>query len=352
MFSTVKSASSIEHPTLTTADCRQGGMGTVQVKTLKLNKRLNRSFYIPGSGKKRNHLNTLIVGDSYADDVDMGYTCWPTRLARRRGGSFINAAVGGSRACHGVEQLREAKRLSCEVGSGAALTADTLTVLHLGGNDLLHSLALPWMLLLLVLDFARLLLRWAGGEQLGAHLAGCMIVGQPRPASLGSSLSFFGQLSARISRHLCEALDAVAAETGGAGRVVLCTLPVCESVPIARLVISSLTLGLASPNFVSGVIGYAARLVHAEGVESAAAYARSRHPGMRVLVFDEAGEIAALARRTGQTETRLREVVRLVWQRLRGAADLTGFWRDADHPSPWVHEQLAARADELVRGTI
>ena len=39
----------------------------------------------------------VVIGDSYADDVDMGFETWPSQLARALPATLVNTARGGSR---------------------------------------------------------------------------------------------------------------------------------------------------------------------------------------------------------------------------------------------------------------
>ena len=57
-------------------------------------KRLNLTHFRPRpQGSSHNPVvDAIVIGDSYADDVDMGYRCWPSLLASRRGWSILNAS--------------------------------------------------------------------------------------------------------------------------------------------------------------------------------------------------------------------------------------------------------------------
>eukprot|EP00966_Prymnesium_polylepis_P078425 1818006-Prymnesium_polylepis.1 len=114
--------------------------------------RLQLASWLPTSAAA-DHADALVLGDSYCDDVDMGYRCWPTALASLRGWSMLSAAQGGSKAGHWTEQLERAHAYSAELG--VSISANTVCVVHLGGNDILHSLWLgPIAVALLLVDLA------------------------------------------------------------------------------------------------------------------------------------------------------------------------------------------------------
>ena len=62
------------------------------------------------SGGSRVDVGMIILGDSYADDVDMGFWCWPSLLARRLGISAVNASRGGSESRATVSQYERARQ--------------------------------------------------------------------------------------------------------------------------------------------------------------------------------------------------------------------------------------------------
>jgi hypothetical protein len=195
----------------------------------------NVQSFMPG--KSSSVLDALILGDSYADDVDMWFETWPSRLARSRGGNAINCAVGGSLAHHTLSQLATAKRLAAR--RGVRLTRETLVVVHVGGNDLLHALFTPWMAPLLIFDVLRLARRHASPWR--------RALAPPLGADLGP-LSFFGRVAAQVGAQLRALVDAVAAE--GAEQLLLSSLPICTALPLARLLVRGLTLGLGSEELV------------------------------------------------------------------------------------------------------
>lgn len=75
-----------------------------------------REFWL--SGKRQNHLTwdsklekadwLLVLGDSYADDVDMGFSCWPSQLGAALQMPLVSTARGGSEARDALKQLERA----------------------------------------------------------------------------------------------------------------------------------------------------------------------------------------------------------------------------------------------------
>ena len=93
------------------------------------------------------------TGDSYADNFDMGFECWQTLLGRQCRLSSLNVACGGARISEYRSQLVTATAACEELG--LTHSAETLVVVHAGGNDFLQALVLPPLLLLLLLDIVR-----------------------------------------------------------------------------------------------------------------------------------------------------------------------------------------------------
>ena len=170
-------------------------------------------------------VDAIVLGDSYCDDIDMGYPCWPTVLARRRSWSLLSAAKGGSRSDHWAEQYKRAEAYAEELG--LRITTDTVCIVHLGGNDLLHSLWLgPLAVLLLFSDLAFI-----------AAVRVRLLARHRRPPPF----SFFGILSRRISKHIGAAAAALAAR--GHTRLLISGLPLCGAVPTGRAVVRLLVCG-------------------------------------------------------------------------------------------------------------
>jgi hypothetical protein len=94
----------------------------------------------------------VVVGDSWADPWDMGFSCWPSILAAELSWSCVNVARGGSVIGETRAQLRRAHKFLASESSGPP----RWLVVHSGGNDVLHALLSP-LFFLLWLDVLRLL---------------------------------------------------------------------------------------------------------------------------------------------------------------------------------------------------
>ena len=277
-----------------------------------------------GASRQTGHVDFLVLGDSYADDIDMGFPCWPSLVAAVSGGSCLSVARGGSRSTHGVEQY---ERASSWMSRACKHTSErTVVIVHLGGNDVLHAMWLlgPLAFLLLGIDMA----------VLGAGRIGLL----PRRSSL-PRYSFFSFLARRITTSLATLLATLAQH--GHARVLVSGLPICSTMPLARTITSMMTGAWFWPGgsqFVTGILDDAAALLGTHlrdtlrdaafnsvvAAPSASASASKRPPPrpMRLLYFDE-GEV--LRRTNGKV------------------------WRDLHHPRAWVHAELGAAAQKLLR---
>jgi len=172
----------------------------------------------------------VVLGDSYADDVDMGFECWPSRLSRLLGGACINVAVGGSRTSHARGQLARADDFLGANGHAASHPpGERHLVVHTGGNDILTALWFPPLLLLLWLDLIHLTIATRGWLHTPAA---------PRYNS------FIGIISRHTARQLTLLLRD--AHARGYRRVVLTRLPLSPAMPLARALASLLLLGSLS----------------------------------------------------------------------------------------------------------
>jgi hypothetical protein len=155
-----------------------------------IGKRLNKLTWEP-SERKDHTVDVLVLGDSYADDIDMGSRCWPSRLAAMRGWSCLNVARGGARSSEGMEQYSRAAAFALK--RGLHMDRETLCIVHLGGNDILHALwFLPLVLPFLFADILTLL---------GVR------AGFVRPLAKLGAFSFFGALSRRTESNLSALLS-------------------------------------------------------------------------------------------------------------------------------------------------
>ena len=275
-----------------------------------------------GSRGKQGHVYYLVLGDSYADDIDMAFTCWPALLARARGGSCLNVARGGSRCADADAQLERAA--SWMARTQTRVSEDTVVVVHLGGNDMLHALQLLGPVALLLLWFDCLLLA-AGRFGL-----------RPRLQAL-PRCSFFGFLARRIAAGLTHLLAKLAAR--GHAHVLVANLPLCAAMPLPRRIIGLLTCAWAwrgGPQLVTHILDDAVALLDSQ-LRAALEAVCAKH-GVCLSYLDEARLLVSAASRAhGGGEAAVSRV------RIGDAV-----WKDAHHPRPWVHDELAAAAAALL----
>ena len=287
-----------------------------------IGKRLNRVCYTVPSGSSRSPLpppvGGIVLGDSYADDVDMRYFCWPSLMLARSGRSALNAARGGSEARHGIDQHERALAFAAQHDLRIDFDA-TLCIVHLGGNDLLHALWLgPLALAMLWIDVA---------------LACLALAGLTAPMRALPRVSFFGVAARRVAAELSALVRHLSPHHR---RVLVSGLPVCAAVPTCQIVVGALLLPVwllrgraAHRQTASAVLTMAAALGQALIFEQVAAAAAGP---TTVLFFDEAAALeAVVAQGHGAEEARRRA------------------FRDTHHPLAWVHEELAAAASEALR---
>lgn len=336
------------------------------------------------SWRPRDGADTLVVvvGDSYADDVDMGFETWPSELSRLLGSACVCTATGGTRSSHALGQLARAHAFLDVDGEGVRgesfPPSKRWLVVHTGGNDVLAALLFPPLLLLLWLDLVYLSL--AAG------------LGWLRPPTRPHRWSFLGLVSAYSAQHLALLLRDAAAR--GHTRVLVARPPFSPSVPLARALSTLLLLGLPSGKALTATLVLAFRLFRVATDEAVARHA-AEHPGMRLHVFDEPelldrmaadhrADAFALCHVPGLISRRFRRNVAL-WREASpgarrerevgggsgagggdvggrvnggGSADGSGggatvgapaglhFWHDAHHPAREVHLALARHAAE------
>eukprot|EP00434_Breviolum_minutum_P007887 symbB.v1.2.006959.t1/scaffold416.1/size293898/18 len=176
----------------------------------------------------------MVLGDSYADDVDMGFHCWPTRLSRTLRLPLLNVARGGSESTHIHAQLERAHAYNRNQQLDLK-PEEVLLILHTGGNDALNALLKPWMFTLLLSDLY--------------SLRNSMNSGIPNPKK--QELAFATTVSKNIVKEL-DTLLATAA-TLGHRKVLISTLPIVSSLPLARLLVHLLVPG-SNATFVSEIL--------------------------------------------------------------------------------------------------
>ena len=269
------------------------------------------------------NVDVLVIGDSYADDVDMGFFCWPSCLARSRSWSVLNTSRGGATTGDAGGQYDRAITFAKE---HQLTIADAVCIVHLGGNNLLQLLWLgPLALILLMVD-----VMWFTFAHLGLI----------SPSQAHPRISFFGLTSQQVADDLAAIVHRLAAN--GHKRILVSGLPLCSCVPTARVVVGLLAWPLAlvpgrafHSRTVSFLIDEAARMMQATilsrlqrqiEVENLVQSTGSSSLRVRVHFFDEAAAIRMLA-----------------MEAQAAPASLT-FWRDAHHPTAHVHARLAEEA--------
>ena len=268
-------------------------------------------------------VDLIVLGDSYADDIDMGFVCWPSVLAQRRGWSILNAARGGSISGQGIAQYQRA--IAFAEQAQLQVSGSTVCIVHLGGNNLLHALWLgPVAAALLVIDVASI---------------GLGLLGYTRRLTDLPRLSFAGLLA----RSVLGDLGKLVRHLGGKGHteLLVCGLPVCAAIPTMRVVLSVLLWPLLLwPSRLWTPRGGGGAHVHSRAVSAVAtdfaalaqsaieAHVRSEaaDAGVTLRFFDEAAAVMAVA-----DEARRRE---------RGS-----IFKDGHHPNEAAHARIVAFAE-------
>lgn len=317
---------------LSDADAQLGAVSRSRCKQLHPSlgqKKFNLVTWLPCRAEETG-VGLLVLGDSYADNFDMGFECWQTLLGRQSGLSSLNVACGGARISQFRDQLGAATAACSELGLRPG--AETLVVIHAGGNDFLQALVLPPLLLLLLADILRCAVR--------------RLVGAPRyPAASPPLLSFVG-LSARWLALQLRLLVA-ALHRLGYRRVLVSGPIITSSLPLARAVVTVLMLGLVSTAFVDATLRDLGEILAAslrdDTLPRLEAQYRHENAGMRLAFFDGADEITQLAAAAAEERHGVAGTLRLL-SACRRPTPHTTFWRDGHHPTAPVHAELALRA--------
>jgi hypothetical protein len=337
------------------ADAELGAVARSRCKQLHPSlgqKKFNLVTWLPRQNRAAS-VGLLVLGDSYADHFDMGFECWQTLLARQCRLSSLNVACGGARISQYRSQLATATAACEELG--LRHSAETLVVVHAGGNDFLHALMLPPLLPLLLLDIVRC----------GARRA----LGLPRFKAASPPLLSFVGLSARWLALQLRLLVA-ALHRLGYRRVLVSGPVITPSLPLARTVVTLLMLGLVRtlapplgpsptptptatatptptpkvrPSFVDATLRDFGELLASTARDEVLPRLESRHDGMQLAFFDGAGELTQLAARADEERHGVLGTLRLL-AALRRPTPRTTFWRDGHHPTALVHAELALRA--------
>ena len=266
--------------------------------------------YRAGAG---NGIGTLVLGDSYADEVSTLVRSWPSRLHdATTDGAFVNVSVGGSTSEDLGAQVRVARAAARDLKLRA--TEDTVVVIHSGGNDILLALVPNWWRVFL--DAVRLLawskLRWPVLRPFcGARRRDAVDF----TAALGPSYFGDGTAIERLRASIREINDAFPEIR----TFLVASNPVCGSMPLARAVMGKLLIRSAGEAGGAALVDAAARSfarAHGAMLEEVAA-----ERGLDCRLFDEA---ASLNRHAP-----------------KGAA---AFWLDRYHPSSFGHASMTTDA--------
>jgi len=274
----------------------------------------------------------IVVGDSYADDIDMNFVCWPSQLAIEFGVSMLNMARGGSESKHVRAQLAHASdflRTSGILEEPIVQTAHhTLLIIHTGGNDVLHALGNLRLLLSLVADVWRF------------RVASWGWISKP------AQFLFAEELGAGIARQM-DALLAYAAEQGYMYMLVS-QLPISPAIPLARFLIYLVSGGGSA--FVTEVLQCFSRTVQQKLATTLLASAVKY--SIRLELFEEGEHLENLAAAAGAADYGLWELLgRLgasVW-RFWGLSNRAHFWLDGHHPGLEAQTELAKKAAPIAR---
>ena len=288
----------------------------------------------------------VVVGDSYADDHDMGFETWPHLLTQTvLNQTALITATGGTTSDQAVTQLERA-HAHLEAVPGAL-------IVHTGGNDLLQSLWWPHMVLLLAFDVALLIVTR---------------LSLTRPLERPPLFSFAGVISRRLSSNLIKLLDA--SVQLGHKSMIVSHLPLCPAIPLARTLLRILTFGLASDDLLTELLLEYANLFRSE-IDAALNGFLSKRPNINLIVFDEGYHLHDLATAMGADRFGAMDIVYVKVRReshasgfLSGACWLASkfarilgggrgvteksanFWRDLHHPSQNVHFEMCKRVGQ------
>lgn len=270
--------------------------------------------------------HVLVLGDSYADDIDMTFHTWPTQLARKMALPMLNVARGGSVARDARNQL---ERASAFAGSHNLHLepSKTLLIVHTSGNDILYALFDPRLVSMLVHDLTCLSLvsrGWIGDLP---------------------QLLFPRKLSQHIAGEMEKLLSDAASR--GYTNVLISDLPLSPAVPLARLLVH-IFAPTADAGFVNKSLATFAGIIRRD-LSLAFEDIASKH-ALKVTIFNEGMILEELANRAhvgnlGVLQTfglLTRKIMRHIWN--FGDDSIVGFWHDGHHPGVAVHHELAKRA--------
>lgn len=309
------------------ADSRIRAQQTVSVLT---GKRKNHLTWLPSSNRVLgSDAQIIVLGDSYADDIDMGFTCWPAQVASHFGISLLNVAHGGSVSKQARSQLATAVDF-VQASDLRAKPEQTVLIIHTGGNDLLHALQNPILLALLVADL------WK-----------CMSAMKRRTFET-LRFSFAEKVVDRIAQEMDSLLADVAKH--GYTNVIVSDLPISTVIPLARLLIHLLTLGDSA--VVTEILRSFAEAVHKR--LSIALLASAKKYSINMQKFNEATLLEEIASDALANSSGVWDTLCLVGKQLRRQFRFADeprkrFWLDGHHPGADAHAKLAKKAIAVVK---
>ena len=277
----------------------------------------------------------LVVGDSYADDVDMGFHCWPTHVSRSLRLPLLNVARGGSESSHVHAQLERAHSYSQQLNFKPQ---EALLILHTGGNNALHSLLKPWLFALLLSDLYSL---------------------RNSDVSPDKQETLELAFATRVSQSILKELDLMLGTAASLGHrnVLISTVPIVPSLPLARLLVHLLVPG-SNATFVTQTLRSIGGSINKQ-LQTKSIKLTEKH-GLHGWIFEEGKSLDRLAQQSDASSLGPLAAVKLALSRVyRTFLDLTGsrdasrpfhhFWHDGHHPAAAAHQQLGAEVIDLLK---
>lgn len=165
------------------------------------------------------------------------------------------------------------------------------------------------------------------------------------------------QFAAKVSKTILIELDQLLATAASLGHrnVLISTVPIVSSLPLARLLVHILVPGCEA-SFVTQTVNSFGSSIN-EHLRSQYGFLAKKH-GLHSWIFEEGSSLDRLAQQSDASnlgpiaafQLAFRSVQRIL-RALTGAAASAvpvHFWRDGHHPAAAAHEQLAAEVQDLL----